>query len=67
MAETSTAAEEETPLPSGTSERRMKLMPASKETPSSCMSTARLPTTYAAHAVAASRASLSRSSASGRG
>ena len=44
----------------------MKFMPASKETPSSCMSTARLPTTYAAHAVEASRASRRRSSARGR-
>ena len=55
---TSTAAEEETPLPSGTSERMRKAMPASKRTFSSCISTASVPTTYAAHAVDGSAASF---------
>ena len=52
---TSIAADDETPFPSGTSERSSTERPSSpKSTPFSRASTSRQPATYAAHDVTAS-------------
>mmetsp|Transcript_28443 Transcript_28443/g.70069 ORF Transcript_28443/g.70069 Transcript_28443/m.70069 type:complete len:224 (-) Transcript_28443:504-1175(-) len=68
MAATSTAAEDDTPLPSGTSEdSRITMLSLSSSalnsTPFSRASTSRAPATYAAHCVAASLANMTRASA----
>ena len=66
MVATSIAALEETPLPSGTSERSSTLSPPlpppppKKRTPLSRASTSKQPATYAAHDVVGSRAKRAR-------
>ena len=48
MMETSTAAEDETPFPSGTAEDTRMEMPSVKRRPRSCIRTTKAPATYAA-------------------